>query len=76
MPIINVTTWPTSDEKKRQMILEITRVVHETTGAPLNKITVYVQEIKKSSWAEAGIFGDDPEFSVKSKRSIYEMKGK
>lgn len=65
MPIINITTWPTPIEKKQKMILEITRVVHETTGAPLDKITVFVQEIEKDSWAEAGVFGDNPEFPKK-----------
>ena len=72
MPIIHVTTWPTPLDKKQKMILEITRVVHETTGAPLDKITVCVQEIEKNSWAEAGIFGSDPEFPKKSRRLNYD----
>ncbi|EKD91904.1 MAG: hypothetical protein ACD_29C00312G0002 [uncultured bacterium] len=71
MPIITVTTWPTPVEKKQKMILEITRVVHETTGAPLNKITVCVQELQKDSWAEAGILGSDPEFPKRSCRINY-----
>jgi 4-oxalocrotonate tautomerase len=63
MPIVNITTWPTPLEKKQKMMKEITQVIHETTGAPLTKITVIVQEIDKHDWSEAGITGDDPDFA-------------
>jgi 4-oxalocrotonate tautomerase len=68
MPIVNIITWQTPKEVKQKMILEITRIIHETTGAPLDKITVYLQEVNKADWAEAGTFGDDPDFGKKSRR--------
>jgi len=72
MPIAHVTTWPTSSEKKRQLMEKITQVIHETTGAPLDKITVYVQEVAPESWSDAGIVGSDPDFKIKSRRQNYD----
>lgn len=72
MPIINITTWPTPQPIKEQVMKEITRVVHEITKAPLDKITVLFQEIEKHSWSEAGILGSDQKFPEKSRRQKYE----
>ena len=71
MPIINITTWSTPSDIKQKLITEVTKTVHEVSGAPLDKITVYVQEIAKDSWGEAGVLGSDPEFPTKSRRSSY-----
>ena len=71
MPVINITTWPTEEGTKKKMMEEVTRVIHETTGAPLDKITVYVQEIQKKNWADAGVIGDDADFGGKSRRLNY-----
>jgi 4-oxalocrotonate tautomerase len=69
MPIVNVTTWKSDNtEVKVKLIRELTKTVHQVTGAPLDKITVYLQEIDKQFWAEAGITGDDPEFPTLSRR--------
>lgn len=67
MPIIHVTTWPTSSEVKEKLLKSLTKAVHEVTGAPLDKITVYISEIDKNSWSEAGILGSDPQFPTKSR---------
>lgn len=72
MPIINVTTWKNSEPATKKRLLDgLTRVTHEVTGAPLDKITVFIQEVPQSDWAEAGIPGDDPEFRNKSRRQTY-----
>ncbi len=71
MPIINITTWPTPKDVKEKMMKEVTRVIHEVTGAPLDKVTVLIQEIEKDSWCEAGSLGNDPEFPTKSRRKSY-----
>lgn len=71
MPIISITTWPTPKETQQLMMQEITKVVHKISGAPLDKITVYIQEIIPSSWSEAGASGDSPEFQIKSRRLTY-----
>lgn len=72
MPIITITTWPTATDTKQRLLQEITRVVHEETGAPLDKITVLIQEVEQQSWSEAGILGSDPEFKQNSRRLNYE----
>lgn len=72
MPIINVTTWKSDDkEMKKKLLQKLTKTTHEVTGAPLDKITVYIQEIERSEWAEAGITGDDSNFPIESRRKTY-----
>lgn len=72
MPIISITTWPTEPEMKKNIMEKITKLIHEETKAPLDKITVYFQEIPKLDWSEAGILGADEAFPVLSRRKIYE----
>jgi len=70
LPIISVTTWPNqTDEQCRRLIQELTRTVREVTGAPLDKITVYIQEIPQNRWGEAGAIGDDPNYPEASRRT-------
>jgi 4-oxalocrotonate tautomerase len=71
MPIINITTWPTPIDVKEKLMQEITRVTHEITKAPLDKITVLIQEVEKNSWCEAGALGSDVDFVTKSRRKEY-----
>jgi len=68
MPIISVTTWPGEDVKAQELMEELTSTVHKVTGAPLDKITVYVQEIPRNRWSEGGALGTDPEFGTRSRR--------
>jgi 4-oxalocrotonate tautomerase len=72
MPVIAITTWPTwSPETKRNLLERITEVTHATTGAPLDKIVVLVNEIEQSCWMEGGVLGSDPNFPVESRRRSY-----
>ncbi len=69
MPIIAITTWPTlSDEKSKELIQEITQTTRRVTGAPLDKIVVYINEVPRNRWGEGGALGDDPNFAEKSRR--------
>jgi len=69
MPILTVTTWPNLGDEKSQLLIErLTDVVHETTGAPLDKITVLIQEVPQSRWGEGGVLGNHPDFPVLSRR--------
>lgn len=69
MPIISVTTWPNlGDEKSRKLIEALTTTTREVTGAPLDKITVLINEIPTNRWAEGGVLGSDPEFAELSRR--------
>jgi 4-oxalocrotonate tautomerase len=47
---------------------ELTRTVRRVTGAPLDKITVYIQEVPRNRWAEGGALGSDPKFPELSRR--------
>ena len=71
MPLISITTWPTPDDKKREMMEAITQVVHTIGGAPLDKITVYIQEIERHNWSEAGVLGSAEDFPTSSRRLTY-----
>lgn len=73
MPVIHIATWPIADENAvRALVTNVTRAVHDATGAPLDKISVYVTEVTPSRWADAGVLGNDPEFRQKSRRLAYE----
>jgi len=73
MPIIHVTTWAgQSDEQSRALTDALTATAHHVTGAPLDKITVYISEILRSRWSEGGSLGSDPDFAVRSRRLCYE----
>ncbi|GGR30261.1 4-oxalocrotonate tautomerase family protein [Streptomyces netropsis] len=70
MPIVSVTTWPTdNDEQCRELMEELTATVHRITGAPLDKITVYVREVPRERWSEGGVLGSNPEFAKLSRRT-------
>ncbi|GAA2347256.1 tautomerase family protein [Streptomyces kunmingensis] len=71
MPILSMTTWPNqTDEKCQELIEELTATVHRVIGAPMDKITVYIQEIPQNRWGEGGVMGTDPEFAALSRRTV------
>ncbi|MDE9555326.1 tautomerase family protein [Xenorhabdus bovienii] len=73
MPVIQVTTWKMNNEQNVQRLIEdITRAVHEHCGAPLDKISIIINEVSPSRWADAGVLGNDPAFPQKSRRKTYE----
>ncbi len=73
MPVINITMWESDDiSMKQKLIKEVTRTAHTIIGCPLDKISVYIQEVPNTLWGDAGILGDDPEFATSSRRQKYE----
>ncbi|MER7916527.1 MULTISPECIES: tautomerase family protein [unclassified Streptomyces] len=69
MPILSMTTWPNqTDEKCQELIEELTATVHRVIGAPLDKITVFIQEIPQNRWGEGGVLGTNPGFAELSRR--------
>jgi 4-oxalocrotonate tautomerase len=69
MPIITVTTWSSpDDDKARQLIEALTETTQAVTGAPLDKITVLIQEVPRNRWGEGGTLGSHPEFAELSRR--------
>ena len=72
MPVIHIATWPLKNEDSVRMLVEgVTRIVHESSGAPLHKISVYITEVPPSRWCDAGVLGTDPQFREKSRRAGY-----
>ncbi len=72
MPVIHIATWPIADDScVRALVEDVTRAVHSATGAPLDKISVYLTEVAPSRWADAGVLGTDPEFGRTSRRLAY-----
>lgn len=53
----------------REIITELTEAMHRVTGAPIDRITVFIAEIPRSQWGEGGITGDNPDFAALSRRS-------
>lgn len=73
MPVIQISTFAMNDQEKAEELLqEMTATMHRVTGVPLDKISVYLNEVSPSRWADAGIIGSDPDFPIKSRRKAYE----
>jgi 4-oxalocrotonate tautomerase len=43
-----------TDEQKRALVEKVTAAVSETTGAPTEKIAVFIDEMSKSNYALGG----------------------
>lgn len=72
MPVVQISIWPAKDESQITGLVEdVTRAVHQHTGAPLDKITVYVSEVSPTRWADGGVLGSDADFPEKSRRQAY-----
>jgi 4-oxalocrotonate tautomerase len=68
MPILSITTWPGTDEQAKKLMTELTDTMRRVTGAPLDKITVYIHEVPQDRWSEGGAIGSDPQFAELSRR--------
>jgi 4-oxalocrotonate tautomerase len=48
-----------TDEQKRALAEKVTVAVSETTGAPVENVTVFIEEMSKNHYAVAGkLFSD------------------
>lgn len=43
-----------SEEQKKNLVEKVTAAVSETTGAPVEKVTVFIEEMSKNHYAVAG----------------------
>lgn len=43
-----------TDEQKRALVEKVTAAVSETTGAPTEKVVVFLEDLKKSEYAVNG----------------------
>ncbi|MBU2559282.1 2-hydroxymuconate tautomerase family protein [archaeon] len=58
MPMVTVQMYEgRSDEVKAKMIKEISCVVAETSGAPLEQVWIVLSEVPKKHWGMGGVPG-------------------
>ncbi|WP_280568390.1 tautomerase family protein [Chromohalobacter sp. 296-RDG] len=73
MPIIHISTFKMTDQKKAKVLLEeVTAAMHRVTGVPLDKISAYLTEVEPFRWTDAGVLGSDPKFQIRSRRKSYD----
>lgn len=48
-----------TDEQKKALVKKVTQAVSETTGAPVEKITVFIEEMSKNHYAQGGVRASD-----------------
>lgn len=55
MPYVTIKMFEgRSDEQKRTICEKVTEVVAETTGAPADRVTVFIEEMSKNHYAVGG----------------------
>jgi 4-oxalocrotonate tautomerase len=48
-----------TEEQKRALVEKVTAAISETANAPKERVTVYIEEMAKSNYAEAGVLISD-----------------
>lgn len=60
MPYVTVKMLPgRTDEQKRALVEKVTDAVSETTGAPKENVTVFIEEMATNHYAVAGKLHSD-----------------
>ncbi len=56
MPIITVQLLEgRTDEQKRALVEKVTAAVAETTGAPAERVSIVIEEMKQTNFAVGGV---------------------
>lgn len=56
MPIVLIEMWEgREDSTKEKLIQEVSKVVSEILGAPLEAVEVIIHEVPKTNWGKGGI---------------------
>lgn len=68
MSIVQIYGWKgISAEKKKLWIKECTEVIALSFKEPLDEITVFINEIPRENWGQAGTVGNDDDWLEKSR---------
>ena len=60
MPFVEIKLWKgRTDEKKKDMIREVTAAVVESIDCPIEHVSVVVTEYESKHWGKAGVPGDE-----------------
>ena len=46
-------------EQKKAVIEKVTQALHEATGAPVENVRVWIQDVPKANWSIAGVSAKD-----------------
>ncbi|MFW2491740.1 tautomerase family protein [Clostridium chromiireducens] len=73
MSVISIAGWKgITPEKKEKWVEVCTDIVADVLDEPLDEIVVYVNEIERDGWGQAGVVGSNPEWPAKSIRKSKE----
>lgn len=60
MPYVTVKMLPgRTEEQKKALVEKVTEAVCETTGAPKENVTVFIEEMAKNHYAVGGVRKSD-----------------
>jgi len=60
MPLIEIHLLEgRTDEQKKALLTSVTRAVHESIGAPIESIRVWIQEFSPKEYMAAGVLAAD-----------------
>ncbi|MCK1994580.1 2-hydroxymuconate tautomerase [Peribacillus muralis] len=60
MPFVTVKMLEgRTDEQKKALVEKVTAAVTETTGAPAEAVTIFIEEMSKNHFAVAGVRKSD-----------------
>jgi 4-oxalocrotonate tautomerase len=62
MPLIEVHLLEgRTDEQKKALLTAITKAVHDSIGAPIDTIRIWIEEFSRQAYMAAGMwYGDKP----------------
>ncbi len=54
MPVVNIKAWPMDNERKADVIKNITKVFTDL-GIPSMSVTIIIDEVSKENWGSEGV---------------------
>jgi 4-oxalocrotonate tautomerase len=68
MAILTIEGWKgMDDQKKKTWIKSSTDILYDLLDVPHDEIVVFVRDVPKENWGQAGVTGDDSEWAIKSR---------
>lgn len=73
MSVISIAGWKgIKPEQKSKWVEVCTDIIADVLDEPLDEIVVYVNEIERDGWGQAGVVGTNDEWATKSIRKSKE----
>lgn len=69
MAIISIDGWKgLTPEQKQEWIRACTDVTVNILKVPLDEVVIYIRDIERDSWGQAGTVGTAPEWLINSRK--------